>query len=120
MASARNPFDPMEKAFHALGDRFLARTEHLHGDWTLVKEYPLSRDLLAMSQVWTSPDQRRFVIAAKGAPEAVADLCHFPPERLEALRRRVDEHARKDTASWGGQILLHGRCPAGPPARFRF
>ena len=95
LASARNPFDPMEKAFHALGDRFLARTEHLHGDWTLVKEYPLSRELLAMSQVWTSPDQKRFVIAAKGAPEAVADLCHFPPDRLEALRRKVDEHARE-------------------------
>ncbi len=35
LASQRDPFDPMEKAFHDLGNARLAQTEHLHADWTL-------------------------------------------------------------------------------------
>ena len=37
LASARDPFDPMEKAFHDLGQKQLAETEHLHGqEWTML------------------------------------------------------------------------------------
>jgi Ca2+-transporting ATPase len=89
LASHRDPFDPMEKAFKRLGTRFLAQTEHLHEDWTLVREYPLSPDLLAMSRVWRSRDTDAYVIAAKGAPEAVADLCHLEPPEVERLSRDV-------------------------------
>ena len=85
LASQRDPFDPMEKAIKEFGGRYLARTEHLHQDWTLVREYPLSRELLAVSHVWRSPGGEDFVIAAKGAPEVVADLCHFDSGRLEDL-----------------------------------
>ena len=79
LASAKDPFDPMEKAFHELGRQQLADTEHLHGpEWTLVQAYGLRPDLLAMSHVWQAADGRQdFVIAAKGAPEAIADLCHL-------------------------------------------
>ncbi len=41
-----------------LGGRTLINTEHLHRDWTLVREYPLSEKLLAMSHVWRSTDNR--------------------------------------------------------------
>jgi P-type Ca2+ transporter type 2C len=85
LASQRDPFDPMERAFHALGERRLAGTEHLHPNWQLIREYPLSPRLLALSHVWRSPDGTDLVIAAKGAYEAVADLCHLPPEELERL-----------------------------------
>lgn len=77
LASQRDPFDPMEKAFHRFGETYLAETEHLHHDWTVVQQYPLSQELLAMSQVWQSKTRDAYVIAAKGAPEAIADLCHF-------------------------------------------
>ena len=77
LASPIDPFDPMDTAFKVLGERYLADTEHLHVDWELVREHPLSERLLALSQVWRSPDREDFVIAAKGAPEAVADLCHL-------------------------------------------
>ncbi|MBP7569530.1 MAG: cation-translocating P-type ATPase [Acidobacteria bacterium] len=89
LASHRDPFDPMEKAFKRLGTRFLAQTEHLHEDWTLVREYPLSPDLLAMSRVWRSRDTDAYVIAAKGAPEAIADLCHLAPAETARLSRDV-------------------------------
>ena len=89
LASPVDPFDPMDTAFKELGARYLADTEHLHVDWALVREYALSEHLLALSHVWGSPDGREFVIAAKGAPEAVADLCHLTPEECDALDRRV-------------------------------
>ena len=79
LASQRDPFDPMEKAFHRLGERALAGTEHLHARWQLLREYPLSPELLAVSHVWSSPDGERLVVAAKGAPEAIVDLCHLDP-----------------------------------------
>ena len=81
LASPVDPFDPMDTAFKTLGERFLGETEHMHSDWTLVKEYPLSDRLLALSHVWRSPDGGDYVIAAKGAPEAIADLCHFDEPR---------------------------------------
>jgi len=89
LASQRNPFDPMEKAIHQVGEDHLARTEHLHQNWTLVHEYPLSKGLLALSHVWKSPDGKDFIIAAKGAPEAIADLCHFSDKKREELTRQV-------------------------------
>ncbi len=73
LASETEPFDPMEKAFKELGDRYLT-TARTSRDWTLVHEYSLTPDLLAMSHVWKSPRCDEYVIATKGAPEAVADL----------------------------------------------
>jgi P-type Ca2+ transporter type 2C len=93
LASELDPFDPMEKAFQQLGERFFVGTEHLHGDWTLVHEYSLSRELLAMSHVWQSPGRDAYVIASKGAPEAVANLCHLTAAQQEALATRVGEMA---------------------------
>ncbi len=89
LASQIDPFDPMEKALKELGETALAGTEHLHRDWTLVQEYPLSRRLLAMSRVWKSPDGRDYVIAAKGAPEAIADLCHMDAKETRRLETQV-------------------------------
>ena len=65
----------------------LAETEHLHGpEWKLVHAYGLRPDLLAMSHVWQAADGRQeFVIAAKGAPEAIADLCHLSAADRAAL-----------------------------------
>jgi P-type Ca2+ transporter type 2C len=95
LASQRDPFDPMEKAFKQLGDRYLADTEHLHNDWNLLREYPLSPDLLAMSHVWQSADGKQYEIAAKGAPEAIADLCHFTPRQQQILVEQVSEMAKQ-------------------------
>jgi Ca2+-transporting ATPase len=77
LASHRRAFDPMETAIGEAGQRLLAGTEHLHGDWTLVEDYALSPEMLAMSRVWQSPDKAERLIAAKGAPEAIVDLCHL-------------------------------------------
>ena len=77
LASAVDAFDPMEQAFHRLGQHFLANTEHLHNNWTLMHEYGLTAELRAMAHVWKAVDSDAYVVAAKGAPEAIIDLCHL-------------------------------------------
>jgi Ca2+-transporting ATPase len=87
--------DPMDLAIQRLGERTLSGTEHLHGDWSLVRQYPLARRLLAISQVWRSPDGADYIIAAKGAPEAIADLCHLPEGDVMAVLAAATELAQE-------------------------
>ena len=107
LASDRSPFDPMERAFLELGEHYLAQTEHLHKDWALAHEYALGQDMLAMSHVWKATDRDEYVVAAKGAPEAIADLCHLDETRhaVFAPIGRADGRARSASAR-RGQVLF--------------
>jgi Ca2+-transporting ATPase len=93
LASQRDPFDPMEKALHEVGEHYLSRTEHIHHDWELIQEYPLSKELLAMSLVWKSQNRDVYTIAAKGAPEAIIDLCHMTDEYAQQILQEVTKLA---------------------------
>ena len=117
LASQRDPFDPMEKAFKQLGDRYLANTEHLHKDWKLLREYPLSPHLLAMSHVWQSADGKQYEVAAKGAPEAIADLCHFTLQQQQAVTAQVSKMAAQGLRVLGvaKASLLGAPPPFLPP-----
>ena len=100
LASPVDPFDPMDKAFKAVGANYLGDTGHLHADWELVREYPLSESLLALSHVWRAPDGSSYTVAAKGAPEAIAGLCRLNPAQRAALTADVE------AATAGGQRVL--------------
>jgi len=89
LASARDPFDPMERALQAVGDRVLGKTDRLHPDWSLAHVYPLGPDLAAVSQAWSRGHDQDAVIASKGAPEAIAELCHMSVEQREQMDRQV-------------------------------
>lgn len=93
LASPTDPFDPMEKAMKELGGRTLSGTEHIHTNWKLMREYPLSAEILAMSHVWQSPDEMEYIIAAKGAPEAIANLCHFSETQHQVMVNQIDRMA---------------------------
>jgi len=95
LSSQTNPYDPMEKAILGLGEKWLKHTEHIHPNWKMVKEYPLSRELLAMSRVFAIEKAQGEVIAAKGSPEAIFDLCHIAPEKRLALDSAVEELAKE-------------------------
>lgn len=95
LASRSNPFDPMEKALADLGRAGLSDTEHVHDDWTMIQEYPLSEDLLAMSRVWKSPSNDEYVIASKGAPEAIANICHLNEDDFKGLTARINAMAEE-------------------------
>ena len=110
LASRTDPYDPMERAFVDLGARFLKQTEHLHADWTLAYGFPLQPDLLAMSQVWRRKTGNGFVVAAKGAPEALAELCHLSAQQRESVRADVARLASEGLrvlavgdAEWAGE-----------------
>ncbi len=93
LASQKDPFDPIEKEVKILGELYLSGSEHIHNNWKIIKEYPLSKKLLALSHVWESPDKQNYIIATKGSPEAVADLCHFNQEQYAQLNKCVEEMA---------------------------
>jgi Ca2+-transporting ATPase len=90
LSSQVNPFDPMEKAITLVGEQFLKNTEHLHAEWEMIKEYPLSKELLAMSRVFNNVKTKTRTIAAKGAPEAIFDLCHLSEEQKSGLGKAID------------------------------
>ena len=85
LASKRDPFDPMEQALQAAGERLLMQTEHLHPEWTLLREYPLTPQLLAVSQAWKLGAGEDVAVASKGAPEAIAELCRLSPDKRAAV-----------------------------------
>ena len=89
LASKPDPFDPMERAIHVTGNRVLEQTGYLHSAWSLVREYPLTPGLLAVSHVWRRDDGAESLIASKGAPEAIAELCRMSAEERELLAREV-------------------------------
>jgi P-type Ca2+ transporter type 2C len=95
LASQKDPFDPMEQEIKRKFEAYLSQSEHVHDDATLIREYPLSKTLLALSHVWKSPGTKRHFIAAKGAPEAIADLCHLSPEAHKKLLKQITELSEK-------------------------
>jgi P-type Ca2+ transporter type 2C len=89
LASPLDPFDPMERAIKDAGSR-LGSLAPEPNQLTLVRAYPLSDRLLAMVHVWQTPGSSTTkVVAAKGAPEAIAELCHFDSARAEQLHNEV-------------------------------
>lgn len=107
LASEKDPFDPMERALHELGNRTLSGTEHLHDTWEIIHEYSLAPDMLAMSHVWQGDDQP--LVAAKGAPEAIIDLCHLPEDEA-----RLIEQAAANMADEGLRVLGVARAKLIP------
>ena len=107
-ACAEVPTDPMEKAFHAL-DR--AATATAAPPRRLLRAYGLRPDLLAMTNVCAPADATGDPIAAaKGAPEAIADLCRLDDIARADLRTAVDAMAED-----GLRVLAVARSEAHEP-----
>ncbi len=84
LASQKEPFDPMERAIRKAGAERIPGSLIFKGRWELVREYPLSKQLLALSHVWRRKDDG-YLVASKGAPEAILDLCHMPEKGREGV-----------------------------------
>jgi len=114
MASAIDPFDPMEKAFHALGaEQGDGRLSKLRSDSHQIHRlYPLEKPILAMSHVWGTPDQAgALTVAAKGAPESIADLCCAAEAERAAIRTMVEEMAAGGLRVLGVAVANWGDTP---------
>ncbi len=87
LASRAEPFDPMEKALHSAAARREANAHRQDSSSTLVREYPLSPGLLAVSHAWQESGSGVLRVASKGAPEAIVELCRLTEvDRSAALR----------------------------------
>lgn len=96
LASPVDPTEPMELAIQALGEGALGSTEHLHPDWSLRKEYPLSSGLLAMTRAWEQADgEPVHQVSAKGSPEAIVDLCHLDEAAAARVAAEVEALAAR-------------------------
>ena len=89
LASKSDPFDPMERAIHAAGSKTAPAIAERHRGWKLEREYPLTPELLAITQAWSRGSGEPLLVASKGAPEAIAGLCRLSPDRRRALEQQV-------------------------------
>lgn len=103
LASPINPFDPMDKAFHAIAT--------YEQNLELVREYPITGTFMAMTNVWRTKDG--FVAASKGAPEAIANLCRLDAQQVEAIIKDVDDATERGfrvlgvaKANFGGETEI--------------
>ncbi len=92
LASHETPFDPMEKAIlHSRQSRQNPEIGSREETASRLRLYPLSSGLMAMSGAWrTSSD---ILVASKGAPEAILNLCHSSREETQKVLAHVHELA---------------------------
>jgi Ca2+-transporting ATPase len=108
LASRPAPVDPMERAFFDLAARRCPDCQH--PEWTLLREYPLSDGLLALTNVWQAAHDQPLIVASKGAPEAIARLCRLSAVQVDSMLHDVEAMARR-----GLRVLAVARAtyPAG-------
>ncbi|MDR7211900.1 cation-translocating P-type ATPase [Flavobacterium piscis] len=91
-ASEPIAFDPMEIALHKTYKKFTDKD--LTVIFKMVHEYPLSGKPPMMTHVFEDAIGNR-IIAAKGAPEAILEVCHFSSEEKETVTIAMDELTSK-------------------------
>ena len=127
LATPADPFDPMEKAIQHFGHQWLQGTEHVHDGREPEFEYALSGEILAMTRVFASDEPNVHLLATKGAPEAVADLCHLDAAQQGAIRRQVEAMAERGLrvlgvarGRWKGAAPAPGQSPPWPQSQHDF
>ncbi len=84
------PTDPMDMAVHALWETQIGPSKASFADRTLIRAYGLRPDLFAVANLLSSDNDGNGTAYAKGALEAIAELCQLPAERLVKIREQVD------------------------------
>ena len=87
-ACAAVPTDPMDRAIHEAAILSEGAVPQ-----RLLQSYGLRPDLFATTNIWSGADGVTVTAHAKGAPEAIADLCSLPKASRDRLIREVDHFA---------------------------
>ncbi|WP_309391949.1 cation-translocating P-type ATPase [Chelatococcus sambhunathii] len=90
LACATPAVDPMDQAIAALGE---TKPSEILAD-RLRAAYPLTAKRLAFAQDWLT-DEGRSIVAAKGAPESIFDMCGLQSAERLLARRVAEEMARR-------------------------
>ena len=91
LASPPESIDPMERAIYAIKKTLPSSKSP---SFTLLKEYPLSKDLFAMTRV-LEDEIGQLYVGTKGAPEAILELCHISDEEKIHLLSKVKMLAKR-------------------------
>lgn len=89
-ASEPIAFDPMEMALHKTYKKFT--NKDLTVFFKMVHEYPLSGKPPMMTHVFEDTGGHR-IIAAKGAPEAILEVCRLSPQEKEIVTDAMNKLA---------------------------
>lgn len=90
LSSQKDPFDPMEKALKNLGKKFNIMSDV--SSLKSIKDFSMSKEIMATSEVWKI-DKRGYIVATKGTPEAIMDLCHLKKIEKLKLHKKIEEMA---------------------------
>lgn len=94
------PFDPMEKTIHELYTK-IASTDKRR-IFNQIHEYPLGGKPPFMTHIFS--DGNKFIIAAKGAPEAIARQSNLSEADLKLILYQANEYAQS-----GYRVLAIGK-----------
>ena len=93
LASQEQPFDPMERAIHAVAAELGAEPA---GGRVLAREYPLTPERLMMTRVWQDVARGgEYIVAAKGAPEVVAAQCGLSETQRASITTEIERMAEQ-------------------------
>ncbi|MCF8164489.1 MAG: cation-translocating P-type ATPase [Polynucleobacter sp.] len=120
LASEIAPHDPMEKAFHRLTSEQLQNDNRRDLTWVLAREYELSPQLLAMTHLWRLENTSHDLVAAKGAPEAVAALCHLSTEQEKIVLQQAEALATRGLRVLAVAEALHPTDQPWPSTQHDF
>lgn len=95
LASRPTPVDPMDRAIRSVTSDRLPEVDRSINTGALVREYSLTSRQPVMTNVWRLDGQDDLFVAAKGAPEAIAELCRLDEQQRRALDDRVASLARE-------------------------
>ena len=90
-SSETNPFDPMEKAIHALYEKTVAIGQRKQ--FTQVHEYPIGGKPPMMTHIFKN-ENGNIIIAVKGAPEAILRQSNLSPSALKQIEAQSLEYAK--------------------------
>jgi P-type Ca2+ transporter type 2C len=95
LASQPNAVDPMEKELQRISETKnsdFSKSDNTIFQTQLVRQYPLSSTLFAMTNFWKNSDNS-YIAASKGSPEAIAKLCRLEPRELQKIETQTREMA---------------------------
>jgi Ca2+-transporting ATPase len=113
LACAPHSADPMEQAILRLPHALPPEDVPIH-------EYGLTRELLAVTAVWPGRNLGSYIVAAKGAPEAIVELCRIGSDQRAALLRAATTMAQNGLRVLGVARAEHEGALPKTPAAFAF
>jgi Ca2+-transporting ATPase len=86
------PFDPMEKTLHRVYEQ--TQKDDLRKSYMLFHEYPLEGKPPMMTHLFEDAAKKR-IVAAKGAPEAILNVCALPESEKNKIRKRIQTFGKQ-------------------------